>query len=186
MEWGVACRLRRTAPRRPASLGHDLLDVTATQDVSQLSNRLPSRAAASPPLHATSVSQDIACKGESVWATASSTSRRNHRLEDGRDGATPDPKVLGQTACSSRIPDKVNPYTPPDKGRVWSIAEVVEHPQLAHRELLQRVQTRYGVQIFVGSGFKLAHGGGIERAPASTPRRRATAKATSPRCGPMG
>jgi crotonobetainyl-CoA:carnitine CoA-transferase CaiB-like acyl-CoA transferase len=51
--------------------------------------------------------------------------------------------------------------------RVWSIAEIVEHPQLAHRDLLQRVQTRYGGQTFVGSGFKLAHGGGsIGREPA--------------------
>ncbi|HZT46468.1 MAG TPA: CoA transferase [Hyphomicrobiaceae bacterium] len=51
--------------------------------------------------------------------------------------------------------------------RVWSIAEIVEHPQLAHRDVLQRVKTRYGEHTFVGSGFRLAHGGGsIEREPA--------------------
>jgi crotonobetainyl-CoA:carnitine CoA-transferase CaiB-like acyl-CoA transferase len=51
--------------------------------------------------------------------------------------------------------------------RVWSIAEIVEHPQLAHRDVLQKVQTRFGEQTFVGSGFRLAHGGGgIEREPA--------------------
>src|SRR5581483_778578 len=51
--------------------------------------------------------------------------------------------------------------------RVWSIAEIVEHPQLAHRDVLQRVETRYGPHTFVGSGFRLAHGGGsIDREPA--------------------
>ena len=51
--------------------------------------------------------------------------------------------------------------------RVWSIAEIVAHPQLAHRDVLQRVETRYGPMTLVGSGFRLAHGGGsIEREPA--------------------
>jgi crotonobetainyl-CoA:carnitine CoA-transferase CaiB-like acyl-CoA transferase len=49
--------------------------------------------------------------------------------------------------------------------RVWTIPEIVAHPQLAHRDVLQRVDTDYGPQTFVGSGFRLAHGGGkIERA----------------------
>ena len=51
--------------------------------------------------------------------------------------------------------------------RVWSIAEIVAHPQLAHRDVLQRVETRYGPMTVVGSGFRLAHGGGsVEREPA--------------------
>jgi len=51
--------------------------------------------------------------------------------------------------------------------RVWSIPEIVAHPQLAHRDVLQRVETAYGPQTFVGSGFRLAHDGGrIDRAPA--------------------
>ena len=51
--------------------------------------------------------------------------------------------------------------------RVWTIPEIVAHPQLAHRDVLQRVATPYGELTFVGSGFRLAHGGGsIERAPA--------------------
>ena len=51
--------------------------------------------------------------------------------------------------------------------RVWSIAEIVAHPQLAHRDVLQHVETRYGPMTLVGSGFRLAHGGGsIEREPA--------------------
>jgi crotonobetainyl-CoA:carnitine CoA-transferase CaiB-like acyl-CoA transferase len=50
--------------------------------------------------------------------------------------------------------------------RVWTIAEIVDHPQLAHRDVLQRVKTRWGEHTFVGSGFRLAHGGGsIEREP---------------------
>jgi crotonobetainyl-CoA:carnitine CoA-transferase CaiB-like acyl-CoA transferase len=51
--------------------------------------------------------------------------------------------------------------------RVWSIAEIVAHPQLAHRDVLQRVETRHGPMTVVGSGFRLAHGGGsVERPPA--------------------
>jgi crotonobetainyl-CoA:carnitine CoA-transferase CaiB-like acyl-CoA transferase len=51
--------------------------------------------------------------------------------------------------------------------RVWSIPEIVAHPQLAHRDVLQKVDTPYGELTFVGSGFRLAHGGGsVERAPA--------------------
>jgi crotonobetainyl-CoA:carnitine CoA-transferase CaiB-like acyl-CoA transferase len=51
--------------------------------------------------------------------------------------------------------------------RVWSIAEIVAHPQLAHRDVLQTVETRYGPMTVVGSGFRLAHGGGsVERPPA--------------------
>jgi len=50
--------------------------------------------------------------------------------------------------------------------RVWTIPEIVAHPQLAHRDVLQRVETRYGQATLVGSGFRLAHGGGsIERPP---------------------
>ena len=50
-------------------------------------------------------------------------------------------------------------------GAVTSIAEIVGHPQVAHRELIQEAQTPYGpVQLPAGSGFRLAHGsGGVER-----------------------
>lgn len=51
--------------------------------------------------------------------------------------------------------------------RVWTIPEIVAHPQLAHRDVLQRVATPWGELTLVGSGFRLAHGGpSIERAPA--------------------
>jgi crotonobetainyl-CoA:carnitine CoA-transferase CaiB-like acyl-CoA transferase len=50
--------------------------------------------------------------------------------------------------------------------RVWTIPEILAHPQLAHRDVLQRVETRYGQAMLVGSGFRLAHGGGsVERPP---------------------
>jgi crotonobetainyl-CoA:carnitine CoA-transferase CaiB-like acyl-CoA transferase len=50
--------------------------------------------------------------------------------------------------------------------RVWTIPEIVSHPQLAHRDVLQRLETPYGELTFVGSGFRLGHGGGsIERPP---------------------
>jgi crotonobetainyl-CoA:carnitine CoA-transferase CaiB-like acyl-CoA transferase len=51
---------------------------------------------------------------------------------------------------------------------VWKIDEIVRHPQLEHRDVLQTVETRYGPMRLVGAGFRLAHGGpGIEREPAT-------------------
>jgi crotonobetainyl-CoA:carnitine CoA-transferase CaiB-like acyl-CoA transferase len=51
-------------------------------------------------------------------------------------------------------------------GRVGTIDEIVHHPQLAHRDLLQHIAGRYGDVTLVGSGFRLAHGNGaVERAP---------------------
>jgi crotonobetainyl-CoA:carnitine CoA-transferase CaiB-like acyl-CoA transferase len=51
--------------------------------------------------------------------------------------------------------------------RVWAIPEIIAHPQLAHRDVLQRVATPYGEMTLVGSGFRMAHGGGgIDRPPA--------------------
>ncbi|HJU19812.1 MAG TPA: CoA transferase [Stellaceae bacterium] len=49
---------------------------------------------------------------------------------------------------------------------IWTIAEIVHHPQLEHRDVLQHVEADYGELTLVGSGFRLAHGGGaIERPP---------------------
>ena len=44
--------------------------------------------------------------------------------------------------------------------KIWRIDEVVEHPQLAHRDVLQTIKTPHGDMTLVASGFKLAHGGG--------------------------
>lgn len=50
--------------------------------------------------------------------------------------------------------------------RIWSIAEVVHHPQLAERPVLQTVDSENGPLRLVASGFRLAHGGSeITRAP---------------------
>ena len=44
--------------------------------------------------------------------------------------------------------------------------EIVEHPQLASRDVLQTIDSRYGPMRLVGAGFRLAHGSpGIERQP---------------------
>ena len=49
---------------------------------------------------------------------------------------------------------------------VWKIEEIVEHPQLEHRDVLQTVDSRYGPMRLVGAGFRLAHGSpGIDREP---------------------
>jgi crotonobetainyl-CoA:carnitine CoA-transferase CaiB-like acyl-CoA transferase len=54
-------------------------------------------------------------------------------------------------------------------GQVNSIADVTAHPQLAHREMLQEVQTPYGPVRLAGSAFRMAHGtGGLDR-PISQP-----------------
>jgi crotonobetainyl-CoA:carnitine CoA-transferase CaiB-like acyl-CoA transferase len=49
---------------------------------------------------------------------------------------------------------------------VWEIGEVVHHPQLPHRSVLQTVDSAFGPMTLVGPGFTLAHGGGgVHRAP---------------------
>jgi crotonobetainyl-CoA:carnitine CoA-transferase CaiB-like acyl-CoA transferase len=49
--------------------------------------------------------------------------------------------------------------------RIWKIDEIVRHPQLEHRDVLQ-TDTRYGPLRLVGAGFRLAHGSpGIDREP---------------------
>ena len=50
---------------------------------------------------------------------------------------------------------------------IWAISEIVHHPQLAHRDVLQDVSASYGGFTLIGSGFRLAEGGtgGINRPP---------------------
>jgi crotonobetainyl-CoA:carnitine CoA-transferase CaiB-like acyl-CoA transferase len=49
---------------------------------------------------------------------------------------------------------------------IWAISEIVHHPQLAHREVMQEVEAPYGRLRVAGSGFRLAHdGGGVDRPP---------------------
>jgi crotonobetainyl-CoA:carnitine CoA-transferase CaiB-like acyl-CoA transferase len=49
---------------------------------------------------------------------------------------------------------------------IWSIDQIVEHPQLASRDVLQTVDSKYGPMKLVGAGFRLAHGSpGIDRPP---------------------
>ena len=49
---------------------------------------------------------------------------------------------------------------------IWKIEEIVEHPQLESRDVLQTVGSKFGPMRLVGSGFKLAHGSpGIDRPP---------------------
>ncbi|HUF91780.1 MAG TPA: CoA transferase [Candidatus Limnocylindria bacterium] len=49
---------------------------------------------------------------------------------------------------------------------IWKIDEIVQHPQLEHRDVLQTIDTRYGPLRLVGAGFRLAHGGpAIDREP---------------------
>jgi crotonobetainyl-CoA:carnitine CoA-transferase CaiB-like acyl-CoA transferase len=50
--------------------------------------------------------------------------------------------------------------------RIWSIAEVVRHPQLASRTVLQKVNSPHCEVELVASGIRYAHGGAeIKRFP---------------------
>ncbi len=43
---------------------------------------------------------------------------------------------------------------------IWRIEDIIEHPQIQARNVLQTVETAHGALRFMGSGFQLAHGGG--------------------------
>ena len=70
--------------------------------------------------------------------------------------ATDDPKSWEARLTAADVPC----------ARIWKIDEIVEHPQLKHRDVLQTVDSRYGPMRLVGAGFRLAHGSpGIDREP---------------------
>jgi crotonobetainyl-CoA:carnitine CoA-transferase CaiB-like acyl-CoA transferase len=49
---------------------------------------------------------------------------------------------------------------------IWKIEEIIEHPQIVARNVMQTVDTEYGPLRLVGSGFQMAHGGGkLDHAP---------------------
>jgi len=51
-------------------------------------------------------------------------------------------------------------------GSIWKIHEIVEHPQLEHRDVLQTIDSRYGPMRLVGAGFRMEHGSpSIDREP---------------------
>jgi len=51
--------------------------------------------------------------------------------------------------------------------RIWSIADVVQHPQFKHRTILQKVDSPHGEVELIASGIRYAHGGAeIKRFPA--------------------
>jgi crotonobetainyl-CoA:carnitine CoA-transferase CaiB-like acyl-CoA transferase len=43
---------------------------------------------------------------------------------------------------------------------IWTIEEIIDHPQIVARGAIQELDTPYGRLRFAGSGFRLAHGGG--------------------------
>jgi crotonobetainyl-CoA:carnitine CoA-transferase CaiB-like acyl-CoA transferase len=49
---------------------------------------------------------------------------------------------------------------------IWKIDEIVEHPQLQSRDVLQTIDSRWGPMRLAGAGFRLAHGSpGLDRQP---------------------
>ncbi len=49
---------------------------------------------------------------------------------------------------------------------IWTIDQIVRHPQLESRDVLQTIDSRYGPMRLVGAGFRLAHGSpGLDREP---------------------
>ncbi len=53
--------------------------------------------------------------------------------------------------------------------RVWRIDEVVEHPQLKHRPVMQEIDSPYGRLKMIGSGFRFEHDGGSIEFPPRLP-----------------
>ncbi len=50
--------------------------------------------------------------------------------------------------------------------RIWSLAEVVKHPQLQSRTILQKIDSPYGEVELLASGIRYAHGGAeVKRFP---------------------
>lgn len=51
-------------------------------------------------------------------------------------------------------------------GAVHSIDQILDHPQLAYRDVVQRIDTPHGAVTLAGSGVRLAHGGpALDRPP---------------------
>src|SRR5690349_4885128 len=48
---------------------------------------------------------------------------------------------------------------------IWPISEIVHHPQLEHRDVLQQIDSAEGRLTLVGSGFRLNEGGGSIESP---------------------
>jgi crotonobetainyl-CoA:carnitine CoA-transferase CaiB-like acyl-CoA transferase len=70
--------------------------------------------------------------------------------------ASDDPKTWEERLTAADVPC----------GSIWKIHEIVEHPQLKHRDVLQTIDSRYGPMRLVGAGFRLEHGSpGIDREP---------------------
>jgi len=70
--------------------------------------------------------------------------------------ATDDPKTWETRLTAADVPCAC----------IWKIDEIVEHPQLQHRDVLQTVDSRFGPLRLVGAGFRLAHGSpSIDRPP---------------------
>ena len=53
--------------------------------------------------------------------------------------------------------------------RVWRIDEVVQNPQLQHRDVLQEIDSPHGRLQMIGSGFRFEHGGGSIEFPPRLP-----------------
>ena len=69
---------------------------------------------------------------------------------------TDDPKSWEQRLTAADVPC----------GSIWKIHEIVKHPQLDHRDVLQTIDSRYGPMQLVGAGFRYAHGTpGLDREP---------------------
>lgn len=43
---------------------------------------------------------------------------------------------------------------------IWRVEEIIDHPQIVERNVMQTVDSRWGKLRLMGSGFQMAHGGG--------------------------
>ena len=89
------------------------------------------------------------------WAARSANEPALREIIEGAL-ATDDPRTWEARLTAADVPC----------GSIWKVHEIVDHPQLAHRDVLQTIDSRYGPMRLVGAGFRLDHGSpGLDREP---------------------
>ena len=88
------------------------------------------------------------------WPSRRRTSR--HCARSSREHSSATTHAIGKTADQADVPCAA----------IWPISEIVHHPQLTYRDVMQEVEAPYGDLRLAGSGFRFEHdSGGIDRPP---------------------
>ena len=129
----------------------------------------------------------FACKGGHILLAVNTEAQfRNLLREIGREDILEDPRfvdwpsrIANEPAMREIIEDRLAEADAETwearlaeagapASRIRSLDEAVAHEQLAHRDVLQEIESDHGPMRLVGSGFKLAHSGGrVDSPPAA-------------------